>query len=192
MADRKRKRGDERPTARPATVAAVVPSPWLAGKTDRVERVLDSVLALRRAGRITADQYAAAEQYRAAYDTVRAGPGGAMDPSKSGGGGGTARTPSTAAFDAGLRLREATWALEALLVPVGARVRATVVVEMVVGQGWTLEGAAAAIHGIGADGRANGRKRAMVAGQLRDGLDALAALWGANALRRSIERALGG
>lgn len=184
MADRKRRRAEPAITARPPTIETVVVSPWLPGKTDRVRRVLDSVLALRRAGRITSEQWEAAELYRDAYDAVRAGPGRAMDPGKGGGGGGTARTPSSAAFDAGLRLREATAALEAIEVPLRAQVRATVVVEMVVGQGWSIQGAAAAIHGVGSDGAPSGRARTLVSAQLHDGLNALALLWLRTGARR--------
>lgn len=188
MAKRKSS-GPSRPTARPATVETVVASPWHPGKTDRVQRVVDSVLVLRRAGRISAEQWQAAELYRDAYDAVRAGPGGAMDPGKTGGACGS-RTPSTAAFDAGLRLREATRALDAIEVPPGGEVKITVVVEMVVGQGWTVEDAASAIHQPGADGRASGRNRAMVAYMLRLGLAALAEVWLRGGPRRARTEAL--
>ncbi len=171
-------------TARLPTIAAVVASPYTPGTVDYVDRVLDPVLALRRAGRITAEQYQAAEAYREIYDAVRAGPCGSLDPSKICGGGFGSRTPGVHVFDCALKLREATRALGSVPVPLGGEVDVTVVVEMVAGQGWTIDGAASAIHGVGLGGRASGRNRALVAGMFRAGLDALVDLWLRSAPRR--------
>ena len=132
MADRGRKRrpSSSPPSARPSTVAAVVASPWLPGKTDRVQRVLDSVLQLRRSGQISAAQYDAAERYRTAYEAVRAGMGGVMDPDRVGGGSSSGKIPQAAELAAADILSDASLAL--------SRVGGTVIVEMVVGQGWTI------------------------------------------------------
>lgn len=161
-------------TARPPTIPVVVASPYTPGTVDHVRRVLDPVLSLRRSGRITEAQYRAAMLYRDCYDGASEYPSGMAEQlgSRRSGSG----TLSPRAFDACMRLREATRVLIAVPVPAGAIVNATVVVEMIVGQGWTIQGAAAAIHGTGADGRATGHARDLVASQLRTGLDALANL----------------
>lgn len=159
-------------TARQPTIAIVVASRLTPGTVDHVHRVLDPILALFRSGRISRAQYDAAERYRSAFDAVRAG-ARSVDLTRIGGGSTGSRTPAPATFDAALRLREATRVLDAVPVPPGGQVSVAVVVEMIAGQGWSVESAAAAIHGAGADGRASGRNRTMVANMLRAGLDAL-------------------
>lgn len=175
-------------TARLPTIPTVVHGAITPGTVDRVERVKDPVLAMRRrrVNPITAEQYEAAETYREIYDAVRAGPGGSLDPSKICGGGFGSRAPGTYVFDCALRLREATRVLNAIPVPLGATVNVTVIIEMIVGQNWTIEGAAQAIpQSRNPGGRASGRNRALVAGMFRAGLDALVDLWFRSAQRRA-------
>lgn len=178
-------------SARPPTISVVVHSAYTEGTTDRVDRVLDPILAMRRAGRlgngIVADErYDAAERYRAVYDAVNSGVR-SVDLNAAGGGFG-ARTPSTWMLDAALHLREATTALNAVPVPYGGQVHVTTVVDMVVGQGWTIDSAARFIHYTGSDGRASGRHRKLVSDMLKAGLDALANLWLKSAPRRGGNR----
>lgn len=178
-------------SARPPTISVVVHGAYTAGTTDRVDRVLDPILAMRRSGRLgsglTADErYDVAERYRAVYDAVRSG-AKSVDLTAAGGGFG-ARTPSTWMLDAALQLRKATRVLGAVPVPHGGKVSVTVVVEMVAGQGWTIDSTAAAIHGVGANGRPSGRNNRIVSDMLKAGLDALVDLWIRNAQRRAGNR----
>lgn len=162
--------GDADGGARRPTVAAVVPSPYTPGTIDHVTRVLDTILLLRRTGRISLAEYEAAERYRDAYDAVRA-TGCAIDPTKSGRGSPVSRIPAPAALLAAETLTRATRALE--------RHGSPVVVEMIVGQGYTIEEAAGSLFGRDGDGKPSRQSREAVGVFLRRSLAVLADLWAA-------------
>ena len=168
---RRRTRALERPTARPPTIAAVVASPYTPGTVDRVRRVVDTLLQLHRSRQINDAQYAAADRYRTAYEAVRAGMGGAGDYERARGGAPGSRSITPAAARGADDLADASKALRAC--------GAEVLVEMIVGQGWTAEQAARAIFA-----RATRRDREHVTAFLRAGLSALVELWGQDAPRR--------
>lgn len=155
------------PTARPPTISARVSSPYTPGTIDRVERVLDSVLQLRRSRQITEEQYQAARTYQAAYEELQRGIGSAMDPSQLPGGHQRA-TICERRLDAAKYLKTANAALDA----VGARV----FVEEVVGKGGSLACVSAALWPSEGRGGPSQRQRNAVGLMLRAGLDKLAHL----------------
>lgn len=161
-------RGTAPLTARPQTETAVVSSPYTPGKTDTVERVVDELHRQRHdgriAGKITEEQYQAGQIYRAAYETLAAGPCGTLDPDRVGGGGFGSRCPALAEIEAARMLKICNSALGA----VGART----CVEHVVGMGGSLE-SFLTHHGLAHGQDRVGRGRLCAALTLRDGLTAL-------------------
>ncbi|RAH99206.1 hypothetical protein DLJ53_21925 [Acuticoccus sediminis] len=142
------------------TTTAQVENPYGNGGVDRVTVVSDTVAWLAARGMIDARQQAAAATYRRAYDVAHADLACLLGKDTIDGRRGDGVTASR--LDAGRVLREA----DAVLGPVSRVVRS------VIGEGRTVEEAAAEIHG--SSGRA---QRTAVSYMLRLGLEALADAW---------------
>ena len=97
--------------ARPKTETAEVAHPRLSGKTEFVDRVVDTLTTMFNRRQISQLQYGAGERYRTAHALTGASPGGSMDFDRvrgaGGGGASLAMTIMTAAED----VRTAKWKL---------------------------------------------------------------------------------
>lgn len=157
-------------TARRPTMTVTVSSPWLPGVTDRVEKVVDTIMLMRRSKQINEWQYLAADRFRDAYEAVRTGLGGACDLERVRAGGGQGRGSNERAAWGTETLADATACL--------AKIGGSVIVEMVVGQGYSVDDAAGSLFGRAADGTVRRQDREAVGNFLRMHLRALADLWG--------------
>jgi hypothetical protein len=90
VADTQRKKNRGPSTARPRTEKAEVSGAYTAGKTDVVERVIDTLTSMFNRRQISQLQYAAGDRYRSAFDMTSASSGGSMDFDRARGGNGTA------------------------------------------------------------------------------------------------------
>ncbi|MBK5958587.1 hypothetical protein CCR97_10250 [Rhodoplanes elegans] len=148
---------------RRATASSAVDGvPWPA-------RVVDTITLMARAKQIGSAEHAAALRYRSAFERTYGGSSHLLDPDR------TPSAPSSgshsaARLAAGLLLNEADRAL--------ARVGGTVVVEMVVGRGYTIDDAAGSLFGRDEQGRTRKADRDHVGAWLKLSLRRLAKLWG--------------
>lgn len=76
MANNKRKRVIG---ARPRTETAEVASPYTLGKTDRVERISDTLTSMFNRKQLTQLQFSAGDRYRMSWEMTSASSGGSMD-----------------------------------------------------------------------------------------------------------------
>lgn len=131
------------PTARPPTVIVAVPSPYTPGTIDRPERVVDTIWTMWRSGRITKAQYATAQVYQLAYETVHGSGVQSIDLERTGG---TVcawqRSPSRFTLRSAEIIREA----DAVLNSLQEAPRALIIARMVIGQGHTIKAAAGAVR----------------------------------------------
>ncbi len=94
MANTKRKRSAGPTSARPKTETAEVASPFTAGKTDYVARVMDTLTSMYNRRQITQLQYGAGDKYRSAFEMTSASSGGSMDFERARGSSGLSPTPA--------------------------------------------------------------------------------------------------
>lgn len=79
MADTQRKKNRGPTTARPRTEKAEVSGAYTAGKTDVVERVIDTLTSMYNRRQINQLQFAAGDRYRFSWEMTSGSSGGSMD-----------------------------------------------------------------------------------------------------------------
>lgn len=165
----KRKAGRENApkstAAQPVESGAVVDPE---GRLRVVERRVDTVDMLYRRRQIDARQRQAADMFKNAHDAMIAGIPCALDQSRVGGGSAHSPAPGETALWGAETMAEASRVLGLLD---GA------ILHMVLGNGMTIEEAAARIHGADARGRAGERDAKHVGRRLREALTMLADEW---------------
>jgi hypothetical protein len=164
LANSKRKRDT---TARPKTETAEVASPYTLGKTDRVERISDTLTTMFNRRQISQLQFGAGDRYRSAWDMTYASSGGSMDFERARGSSGLSPTPALTFLLAAETVSEA----RKKLYP-----KDHAIIHRVAVLGLTIEQAARQLY----DSRWDGEWAPYVrqAGwKFRNGLDALAEMW---------------
>jgi hypothetical protein len=176
-----KKRKTHKPTlARARTETAEVSHPRVAGKTEYVVRVMDTLQTMFNRRQITQLQFGAGDRYRTAHDMTSGSAGGAMDFERARGSSGIAPTPALTFLLAAETVSEA----RRYLYP-----KDFAIVHRVCVQGFTIEQTAKQLYDQQYDGKWQtylteaGRK-------FRAGLDALADRWWPDA-KQKVDRVTG-
>ena len=164
MANTKRKRET---SARPKTETAEVASPYTAGKTDRVERISDTLTSMFNRKQISQLQFGAGDRYRMAHEMTSASSGGSMDFERARGSSGLSPTPALTFLLAAETVSEA----RGRLYP-----KDFAIVHRVCVLGLTIEQAARQLYDSKWDGEWTPYVR-QAGWKFRNGLDALADMW---------------
>jgi hypothetical protein len=169
VADTQRKKNRGPTTARPRTEKAEVSGAYTAGKTDVVERVIDTLTSMFNRRQITQLQLGAGERYRVAHEMTSASMGGSMDFDRvrSGSAGAAHQTPAMTYLLAAETVSEA----RKRLYP-----RDFAIVHRVCVLGLTIEQAARQLYDSQWDGEWTPYVR-QAGWKFRNGLDALADMW---------------
>ncbi|WLB14810.1 hypothetical protein QIH87_50230 (plasmid) [Bradyrhizobium elkanii] len=176
----KKRRSTAPVTARSRTETAEVSHPRVAGKTEFVERVVDTLTTMFNRRQISQLQYGAGDRYRTAHDMTSASSGGSMDFDRVRGGSGVSPTPALSFLMAAETVREARH----FLYP-----RDFAIVHRVCAQGFTIEQAARQLY----DERFDVPWAAYLSDagrRFRTGLDELADRWWPDA-RTTIDKKTG-
>lgn len=160
----KKRKAPPIPSARARTKLASVPSPTVPGAVERVERTIETIEAMRWRKQIDAHQFRAAERVRNAHLVLHGSPGGAMDFTRTRGGGKPGAPPPLTHLEAAETLRTLRTGLYREDYPV---------VRLVVIEGHTIEQAADMIVGS----KASRTQREAAGRSLRAALRRLADLW---------------
>lgn len=166
VANSRRKKQDK-PTARPRTERDEVDHPRLAGMTERVDRVTDTLTSMFNRRQISQLQYGAGDRYRMAHEMTSASSGGSMDFDRARGSSGMSPTPALTFLLAAETVSQARMKLYA---------KDFAMVHRVCVVGLTIEQAARQLYDAKWDGewpaylREAGRK-------FRAGLDQMADMW---------------
>ena len=152
------------PSARPQTKRVNVSHPSLPGFTEQVERVVDTLDLMLKARQLDLRLWQAAQIFRRAYETLDGAVGGAMDFDRVRAPRGPGATPATYQLYASERLREARGKLYE---------QDYLIVELVAGQGRSIEQTAAIMLGKAPSSR-EGTK---IGDRLRCALNELARIW---------------
>lgn len=94
MANSRRKKDKGPTTARPKTETAEVSHPRIEGKTEFVNRVMDTLTSMFNRRQISQLQYGAGDRYRMAHEMTSASSGGSMDFERARGSSGMSPTPA--------------------------------------------------------------------------------------------------
>ncbi|WLA80321.1 hypothetical protein [Bradyrhizobium elkanii] len=175
-----KKRRSASVTARSKTETAEVSHPRVAGKTEFVERVVDTLTTMFNRRQISQLQFGAGDRYRTAHDMTSASSGGSMDFDRVRGGSGVSPTPALSFLMAAETVREARH----FLYP-----RDFAIVHRVCAQGFTIEQAARQLY----DERFDVPWAAYLSDagrRFRTGLDELADRWWPDA-RTTIDKKTG-
>jgi hypothetical protein len=163
---RRASRGTSGISARTPTRTVSVSHPTLGGLTERVERVVDTLDAMLKAGprHLDTRQWQAAQIFRSAYEVNKGAIGNVMDFDRIRGGGAPGPPPPPRQMYACEKLNEA----KAILYS-----EDLTIIERIAGEGWSLERCASEFWGH----PASKLDRTRVGDRLRIGLDELAAKW---------------
>lgn len=167
MADTRRKKTRGPTTARPRTEKAEVSGAYTAGKTDVVERVIDTLTSMFNRRQISQLQYGAGDRYRMAHEMTSASSGGSMDFDRARGSSGLSPSPALTFLLAAETVSEA----KRRLYP-----KDFAIVHRVAVLGLTIEQAARQLYDERYDGEWTPYVR-QAGWKFRNGLDALADMW---------------
>lgn len=153
------------PSARPRTISVHVAHPTLPLTQEQVQRVVDSIEAMRKRKQIDYWQHRAAERIKAAHDVIYGSIGGTMDMDRVRGVGLPGSPPPLAYLEAAQTMGHVKQKLYSL----DHRV-----ISLVVCDGHSIKQAAAIIYRIAVVAR---KQEEEIGRRLRAGLDQMAMLW---------------
>ena len=160
---------DQPQTARHQTAMADVSHPTLAGFTERVERVVDTLARLHKQKYIPERSYLAAERYKAAHEVIYSSMGGSMDFERIGGSSnGSGRTPALTYMIAAELLR----LTKKSLLP-----GEYTVMHLICAEGWSIDSCARKIYHIPSNEKVPRVKRRITSERLKCALKQMADAW---------------
>lgn len=155
-------------SARLPTAIAQVSHPTLAGYTEQVHRVIDTLQLMRRRKYITEQGHLAGERYRHAHEVIYSQVGGSMDFDRVRGGGRPGAGPQTPYLLAAELISHAK-------IKLGPREYA--IVHWVCAEGWNIDACARRIYQIKPEDKVLQCQRKKCGRYLREGLQILGDIW---------------